>query len=66
MTASGIRIGTPAMTTRGMREAEMDAIGAMIGRILAAPDDDRVAGMVKEEVERLCRKFPLYPERLQS
>jgi glycine hydroxymethyltransferase len=54
------------MTTRGMREAEMDAIGAMIGRILAAPDDDRVAGMVKEEVERLCRKFPLYPERLQS
>ncbi len=66
MTASGIRIGTPAMTTRGMREAEMDEIGAMIGRILAAPDDDRVAGMVKEEVERLCRKFPLYPERLQS
>jgi glycine hydroxymethyltransferase len=66
MTASGIRIGTPAMTTRGMREAEMDEIGAMIGRILAAPDDDRVAGLVKEEVERLCRKFPLYPERLQS
>ena len=66
MTASGIRIGTPAITTRGMREAEMDEIGSMIGRVLAAPDDPRVAGMVKEEVERLCRKFPLYPERLAS
>ncbi len=63
MTASGIRIGTPAMTTRGMREAEMDEIGAMIGRVLGAPDDDGAAAMVKEEVERLCRKFPLYPER---
>jgi glycine hydroxymethyltransferase len=63
MTASGVRIGTPAITTRGMREAEMDQIGEMIGRVLAAPDDERVAGMVKAEVERLCRKFPLYPER---
>jgi glycine hydroxymethyltransferase len=66
LTASGIRIGTPAITTRGMREVEMDEIGGLIGRVLAAPDDDRIAGMVKEEVERLCRKFPLYPERLAS
>jgi glycine hydroxymethyltransferase len=63
MTASGIRVGTPAMTTRGMREPEMDQIGDMIGRVLAAPDDDRIAAAVKGEVERLCRKFPLYPER---
>jgi glycine hydroxymethyltransferase len=63
MTASGIRIGTPAVTTRGMRETEMDQIGDFIARVLAAPDDDRVLGMVKAEVERLCRKFPLYPER---
>jgi glycine hydroxymethyltransferase len=63
MTASGIRIGTPAITTRGMREPEMDHIGEMIGRVLTAPDDERVAGMVKDEVERLCRKFPLYPDR---
>ena len=60
MVASGIRVGTPALTTRGMREAEMDLVGELIGRVLAAPEDDRVAGMVKQEVHRLCRKFPLY------
>jgi glycine hydroxymethyltransferase len=64
MVASGIRVGTPAVTTRGMRQSEMDVIGGLIARVLAAPDDARVAGMVKEEVERLCRKFPLYPDRL--
>jgi glycine hydroxymethyltransferase len=60
MVASGIRIGTPAVTTRGMREAEMDQIGELIARVLAAPEDDGVLGMVKSEVERLCRTFPLY------
>jgi glycine hydroxymethyltransferase len=64
MVASGVRIGTPAITTRGMRESEMDIIGGLIARVLAAPDDARVADMVKQEVERLCRKFPLYPDRL--
>jgi glycine hydroxymethyltransferase len=63
MVASGIRIGTPAVTTRGMREPEMDLIGEFIARVLAAPSDDRVLGMVKDEVERLCRKFPLYPDQ---
>jgi glycine hydroxymethyltransferase len=62
MVASGIRIGTPALTTRGMREAEMDQIGEMIGRVLATPDDDGIASMVKHEVDKLCRAFPLYPE----
>jgi glycine hydroxymethyltransferase len=62
MVASGIRIGTPAITTRGMREAEMDQVGDLIARVLSAPDDDRALGMVKDEVERLCRNFPLYPE----
>jgi glycine hydroxymethyltransferase len=60
MVASGIRIGTPALTTRGMREAEMDTVGELIGRVLAAPDDERGAAMVKQEVERLCKAFPLY------
>ena len=63
MTASGIRMGSPAVTTRGMREAEMDLIAELVARVLAAPDDDRTIGMVKHEVERLCRKFPLYPDR---
>ena len=64
MVASGIRVGTPAITTRGMREPEMDQIGELIARALASPEDDRALDMVKSEVERLCRKFPLYPERL--
>ncbi|MDQ3070719.1 MAG: serine hydroxymethyltransferase [Acidobacteriota bacterium] len=62
MVASGIRIGTPAVTSRGMREPEMDAIAGLIARVLASPDDDRAIGAVKSEVEVLCRKFPLYPE----
>jgi glycine hydroxymethyltransferase len=64
MVASGIRIGTPAVTTRGMRESEMDQIGELIVRALASVEDDGVLGAIRHEVERLCRKFPLYPERL--
>jgi glycine hydroxymethyltransferase len=62
MVASGVRVGTPAVTTRGMGDAEMDAIGALIARALESPEDDRALGMVRAEVESLCRKFPLYPE----
>jgi len=65
MVASGIRIGTPAVTTRGMRETEMDQLAELIARVLAAPDDDRAIATVKSEVERLTRRFPLYPQ-LQS
>jgi glycine hydroxymethyltransferase len=64
MVASGIRVGTPAVTTRGMREPEMDLIGDYLVQALSAPDDDTVLGKIRVEVEKLCRKFPLYPERL--
>ncbi len=60
--ASGIRLGTPAVTTRGMRETEMELIGELIGRVLAAPETDKVISMVRLEVEKLCKKFPLYQE----
>jgi glycine hydroxymethyltransferase len=60
--ASGIRVGTPAVTTRGMREAEMETIGELIARALKTPEDEGALTMIRMEVETLCRKFPLYPE----
>ena len=58
---SGIRIGTPAVTTRGMGESEMVRIAELIDRVLGAPDDERVAADVKREVRSLTSSFPLYP-----
>jgi len=66
MVASGVRLGTPAVTTRGMGEAQMDEIAAFISRALASPEDTAALTMIKQEVEQLCRKFPLYPERRSS
>jgi glycine hydroxymethyltransferase len=62
MVASGIRIGTPAVTSRGMREPEMDVMAGLIARALQTPEDDTALASVRSEVEALCRKFPLYPE----
>jgi glycine hydroxymethyltransferase len=62
MVASGIRVGTPAVTSRGMREPEMDLIAEYISRALASPENDGLLGSIRVEVEGLCRKFPLYPE----
>jgi glycine hydroxymethyltransferase len=58
---SGIRIGTPAVTTRGMREREMKQIAEMINRILSAPEDVALAAGIRDEVRELARRFPLYP-----
>jgi glycine hydroxymethyltransferase len=62
MVASGIRVGTPAVTSRGMGEPEMDLVAEYIARALARPEDDAALSLVRTEVEALCRKFPLYPE----
>jgi glycine hydroxymethyltransferase len=59
---SGIRIGTPAVTTRGMREVEMERIAELIDRVLQAPDDESVAEAVRADVHQLTAAFPLYPE----
>ncbi len=57
---SGMRFGSPAVTTRGMKEAEMAQIGCMIARLM--DEGEAAVPAVKEEVIALCEKFPLYPE----
>ena len=58
---SGVRIGTPAVTTRGMREPEMRRIAELIDRVLRAPEDQNVLNAVRAEVRDLAGAFPLYP-----
>ena len=60
MVASGLRIGSPAVTTRGMREAEMRTIANLIARVLDAKGDAVVTAQVKKEVKELCDRFPIY------
>ncbi|HEX2718400.1 MAG TPA: serine hydroxymethyltransferase [Gemmatimonadaceae bacterium] len=57
---SGIRIGTPAVTTRGMGTAEMETIASLIDRVLAAPEDEGALAAVRSDVKRLADRFPLY------
>jgi glycine hydroxymethyltransferase len=61
---SGVRIGTPAITTRGMREAEMARVAALIDRVLMRLGDASVEATVRADVQELTGQFPLYPERL--
>lgn len=56
---SGIRIGTPALTTRGMREAEMATVASLIGRVLDHIDDTAEQGRVREAVRELASDFPI-------
>jgi glycine hydroxymethyltransferase len=64
--ASGIRVGTPAVTTRGMKEEEMAAIAAHIDEALAARADDKRLADIRSEVRRLCGRFPIYPELMKE
>jgi glycine hydroxymethyltransferase len=64
--ASGLRIGTPAVTTRGMKEPEMQAIGRMIAAVVQEPQSEEVRDNVRRAVAELTAKFPLYPKRLKQ
>jgi glycine hydroxymethyltransferase len=66
MIGSGIRIGTPALTTRGMREKDMESVGRLISRALQKVDDETALTEVKHEVKKICDGFPLYASRLEA
>ena len=66
MVASGIRLGTPALTTRGMMEAEMRQIGKMIAAVVNEPNSEEVQSRVRREVKELTARFPLYPQRYKK
>jgi glycine hydroxymethyltransferase len=63
MTTSGVRVGTPALTARGMGAREMTLVAALIGRVLDAPGNEQVLAKVRGEVRDLCRQFPMYQDR---
>jgi glycine hydroxymethyltransferase len=62
---SGVRIGTPAVTTRGMKEEEMELISGFIDRVLKNLDDEALQREIKESVKELCKKFPFYSRMYQ-
>ena len=59
--ASGLRLGTPALTTRGFKESEMETIAALINTVLKKPKDKGVLRLARRDVVDLCRRFPIYP-----
>ena len=63
MVTSGVRLGTPALTSRGMREPEMALVGDFIARALSRVGDDAALAAIGNEVAELCGRFPIYPER---
>ncbi len=61
--ASGIRLGTPALTTRGMKEEEMRSIGEMIASVIHEPESEEIRAKVRQGVAEITAKFPMYPTR---
>nr|HDN00731.1 serine hydroxymethyltransferase [Deltaproteobacteria bacterium] len=61
---SGIRIGTPAVTTRGLKEQDMEEVGSYISELLDQPGNDKLTKDIKIKIRSLCERFPLYAERL--
>jgi len=59
---SGIRVGVPAITTRGMKESDMETIVALVDTVLMKPDDEKLIAGIKEEVKEFMQQYPLYPE----
>jgi glycine hydroxymethyltransferase len=66
MVASGVRIGTPALTSRGLKEKDMEEVGRLIARALSAVENESALGDVKRDVQKLCERFPLYAARLDA
>ena len=66
MDPSGIRIGTPALTTRGMGTTEMQAVGKWIIAALKAPEDAQVHERIRGEVRQLCQQFPVPAAALEA
>jgi glycine hydroxymethyltransferase len=66
MVASGIRLGTPALTTRGMTENEMRQIGRMIVAVINEPNSEEVKTRVRDQVKELTARFSLYPQRYKK
>jgi len=64
--ASGIRIGTPALTTRGMKESDMRQIGEMIAAVIREPESEEIKQRVRGEVAELTSRFPMYPLRFKE
>jgi glycine hydroxymethyltransferase len=60
MVTSGLRLGTPALTTRGLKEPEMDRVAGWLDRVLVAKGEAGETSRVREEIRQFCRKFPLF------
>jgi len=62
---SGVRIGTPAVTTRGLKEPEMEKVGNFIADLLLNPGNDGLVKNIRQEIRKICEEFPLYENRLR-